>query len=419
MSDRRSANRGEGTRRLRILTVAACPLPCPRGTPIRIQRTADALARRGHDVRVVTYHLGREGEDLAARVHRIRDVPFYRRTQPGPDPVKLLLLDPMLARLADRVARHERPDVIHAHHYEGFLVGLFVASRTGAPVVFDAHTLLESELPSYLPRVPASLKRRLGCSLDARLTGRADHVVAVTGRLADRLIELEAVQPDGVTVVPNGVDLSAFSSVPIARPGNTPGDERTVVFAGNLTAYQGLETLLEAIRMVRERRPATRLLVVSEFATSAAKSLVRSLGLTEAVDFVEADFRELPELLARGDVAVSPRTDCDGLPQKILNYMAAGRAIVAFNGCAPGLEHGTSGWLVSEPKPERLSEAILHLLDRPDLARRLGRAAREEVRRRFSWSTTAARLEDVFTRVLNADRPDSAFDPSERSRASA
>lgn len=414
MTDRRLTNGGDGSGRLRILTVAACPLPCPRGTPIRIQHTADALATRGHDVRIVTYHLGREAEDGAARVHRIGDVPFYRRTQPGPDPVKLLLLDPMLARRAARVARRQRPDLIHAHHYEGLIVGLIVSSRIGAPVVFDAHTLLESELPSYLPALPGSLKERLGRILDRRLPARSDHVVAVTERLADRLVELGAVRPDGVSVVPNGVNLSGFSSVPITPPGGSSGDGKTVVFAGNLTAYQGLDRLLEAIRMVRERRPATRLLVVSEFPTDAARALVRSLGLTDAVDFVEADFRALPELLARGDVAVSPRTGCDGLPQKILNYMAAGRAIVAFSGCAPGLEHGRNGWLVSGPEPELLSEAILHLLDRPGLARRLGRAAREDVRRRFSWSTAAARLEEAFARVLDGDRPDPASDASER-----
>lgn len=419
MLDRRSTNRGDRGEQLRILTVAACPLPCPRGTPIRIQRTADALATRGHDVRVVTYPLGRERENGAARLHRIGSVPFYRRTQPGPDPVKLLLLDPMLARLAARVARDQGPDVIHAHHYEGLIVGLFVSSRTGTPVVFDAHTLLESELPSYLPAVPASLKERLGRLLDTRLPGRANHVVAVTERLANRLVEVGAVRPDGVSVVPNGVDLSGFSSVPITRRGGTPGDGYTVVFAGNLTAYQGLERLLEAMRMVRERRPATRLLVLSEFPTDAARSLVRSMELREAVDFVEADFQALPELLARGDVTVSPRTDCDGLPQKILNYMAAGRAIVAFSGCAPGLEHGRSAWLVSEPNPEALSEAIIHLLDRPDLARRLGRAAREEVRRRFSWSTAAARLEEVFTKVVNANRSGPAADPPERTGAPA
>jgi len=43
---------------LRIAMIAACPFPWPRGTPIRIHRIAEAVARRGHAVHVVTYHLG-------------------------------------------------------------------------------------------------------------------------------------------------------------------------------------------------------------------------------------------------------------------------------------------------------------------------------------------------------------------------
>src|SRR5690242_4427588 len=103
---RRSSRRGSSrprsrfrmTDRLRVAVVAACPFPWPRGTPIRIERIADAVARRGHAVHVVTYHLGEDSGNSPFRVHRIRDVPTYRRTGPGPTLRKLLQLDPLLAR---------------------------------------------------------------------------------------------------------------------------------------------------------------------------------------------------------------------------------------------------------------------------------------------------------------------------------
>ncbi|HET6798440.1 MAG TPA: hypothetical protein VFH40_14870, partial [Gemmatimonadales bacterium] len=82
---------------LRIAMIAACPFPWPRGTPIRIHRIAEAVARRGHHVHVVTYHLGQDLADPPFVMHRIRDVPGYRRTDPGPTLRKLFQLDPMLA----------------------------------------------------------------------------------------------------------------------------------------------------------------------------------------------------------------------------------------------------------------------------------------------------------------------------------
>lgn len=57
--------------------VAACPLPYPRGTRVRILRMAEALARRGHEVHVVTYHLGAGELSPMLHVHRIRDVPTW------------------------------------------------------------------------------------------------------------------------------------------------------------------------------------------------------------------------------------------------------------------------------------------------------------------------------------------------------
>ena len=56
---------------MRIAMVAACPFPWPRGTPIRIHRMAEALGRRGHDVHVVTYHLGGPTPTPHMTVHRI------------------------------------------------------------------------------------------------------------------------------------------------------------------------------------------------------------------------------------------------------------------------------------------------------------------------------------------------------------
>ena len=90
---------------LRIAMIAACPFPWPRGTPIRIHRIAEAVARRGHAVHVVTYHLGEDLADPPFVVHRIRDVPAYRRTDPGPTVRKLFQLDPMLAGLLRRLHR--------------------------------------------------------------------------------------------------------------------------------------------------------------------------------------------------------------------------------------------------------------------------------------------------------------------------
>ena len=94
------------SRSFRVAMVAACPFPAARGTPVRIQRMAEVLGQRGHEIQLVTYHLG---DPLPAappyRLYRTRRLPTYQKQSPGPALQKLLVVDPFLARLLRRVDR--------------------------------------------------------------------------------------------------------------------------------------------------------------------------------------------------------------------------------------------------------------------------------------------------------------------------
>ena len=393
-------------RRYRIAMIAACPFPHPRGTPIRALRMAEALANRGHEVHVGTYHLGDEPFSAPFHIHRIPRVPTYRNADPGPTYQKLFLLDPLLRRTIDRLLRDHAIDVIHAHHYEGLLIAQSIPSARRPPVVYDAHTMLESELPYYGLALTGWMKRSIGRKLDRRLPGRAAHVISVTELLRDRLVEIGAVPPERVTVVHNAVEDSFFGVAPAARPAGT----RTVVFAGNHAAYQGIELLLDAFGRVASRRSDVRLMLVTGSPLGEYEGLVRQLGIADRIDLVTADLAELPAYLRAADVAVNPRVECDGIPQKLLNYMACGCPVVSFAGSAAHLQHGRTGWVVPGADTAAMAEGILRLLDDRQLARRLGEAASEQVRTEYSWDSSATLAEQVYARVL-AEAP-CAVEPS-------
>lgn len=383
-------------RRYRIAMIAACPFPHPRGTPIRAFRMAEALADRGHEVHVGTYHLGEEPPSARFHVHRIPRVPTYRHSDPGPTYQKLLVLDPLLRRKLDSVLREHEIDIIHAHHYEGLLIAQSIPSARRPPVIYDAHTLLESELPYYGLAMSRWMKRSIGRALDRRLPGRAAHVISVTDVLRDRLVDMGAVTADRISVVENGVEASFFGVAPVVRADGM----RTVVFAGNHAAYQGITFLLEAFRQVASRRSDVRLLLVTGSSLGEYEGLVRELEIGDRIELVECDLAELPAYLRAADVAVNPRVECDGIPQKLLNYMACGCPIVSFAGSAAHLRHGATGWIVPSADTTAMAEGILRLLDDRDLARRIGNAAREQARRDYSWDRTAEKAEAVYARVL-------------------
>ncbi|MGH8223090.1 MAG: glycosyltransferase family 4 protein, partial [Woeseiaceae bacterium] len=160
----------------------------PRGTPIRILRLSEALAGRGHEVHVAAYHLGSGPVGNGVQVHRIRDIPSYRKLGPGPSYRKVLQVDPALGGLLRRMLRDHAFDVIHAHHYEGLLVG--AAARIGrrVPLVFDAHSLVAAELPYFPLGLPFRAKAAFGQIMDNALPRLADHTVCVTDVIRDALV---------------------------------------------------------------------------------------------------------------------------------------------------------------------------------------------------------------------------------------
>jgi len=387
---------------LRIAMIAACPFPAARGTPIRIQRIADALSRRGHDVNVFTYHLGSSGAH-PFQIHRIAAVRTYQREAPGPNYQKLLLLDPLLAIKLVRSLRASRYDLIHAHHAEGLLTALPSRWLFRMPLVFDVHTLLESELPYYPLGLPRRLLARIGRAMDRSLPARSDHVIAVSDTIRAALEKTCTSRGIEISVIPNGVE-EEFFAAGMDRAVERNASAPNMVFAGNLAAYQGIESLLRAFAFARRAQPNLRLRILTDDSFDAYEPLANELGIRDGINIARVGLPELPRELAAADVAVNPRSDSTGLPQKLLNYMASGCPIVSFPSSTRHIAHERNCLLVEDRDESGLARAILRLLEHPELAHQLGSAARACARAEFGWDQTAGRIEQVYEGVLQARR---------------
>ena len=390
--------------RFRIAMVAACPMPARRGTPLRVERLAEALAARGHHVELITYHVADGPQPLSVPVHRIFRRAVYWHMPVGPSFRKLALYDPALSWKLSRVLSTRRFDVIHAHHVEGLLVALPLRLRHHMPLVYDAHTMLSAELPSYATGLTRSAFAVLGSWLDGVLPRRADEVVAVTTDIRDRLVGAHGLEPGRISVVTNGVETDCFR---VEAPPRRDGFVR-LIYTGTLAPYQNVDLLLEAFARARRVRQDLRLSFSVSSSFEPYEATARRLGVREDIDVWADGFGELPARLAAAAIAVLPRTSCPGIPQKLLNYMAAGKAIVASAGSAKVLEHEKTGLVVADGDVDGFAAALLRLAGSPELGETLGRRARETVEREFSWQGAAEKLEPVYARL--AARAQSARD---------
>jgi glycosyltransferase involved in cell wall biosynthesis len=386
---------------MRVLMIAACPFPARRGTPLRIQRLAEALALRGLEVHLVAYHVTDGSDPLALPVERIFNRTVCRALPPGPTLAKLLLYDPALAvRVASALDR-QPADIIHAHHCEGLLAAVYGGWRYRVPLVFDAHTLLAPELPSYRIGLGQRVSRHLGGWLDGLLPRMADHTLAVTDDIRDCLITQHGINPNSVSVAMNGVELERFT-IAAAAPGNPheSAGARRLIYSGTLAPYQGIDLLLRAFAIVRRSHPEVRLDICTDSPFAPWEPLAAELNITGGINLVKGDLETLPQRLAEASVALLPRPVCPGIPQKLLNYMAAARPIVAFAGSAKTLVHEKTGLVVPGDDPSAFAAAILRFLDAPDHAASLARAARDWVATNCSWTRTAADVEAAYLRLL-------------------
>jgi len=348
-------------------------------------------------VDVFTYHLGESSADDQFEIIRSASLPTYRKLSPGPSIQKLLLVDPLLTAKLFSGLRKTRYDVVHAHHYEGLLTASVATRGRRLPVVYDAHTLLGSELPYYRTGLPQGFIAKVGRRLDRWLPRLADHVVSVTQTIRDKLLAT-GMAPDQVSVVTNGVEYEMFD--PVDSEASDAADTPTLIFTGNLASYQGIDHLLKAFARVISQRDRVRLLLVTQSSFEPYEELARELGVRGHIEFSSATFAEHPRLLAASNIAVNPRVDADGIPQKLLNYMAASCATVSFEGSAPCVEHGKTGWTVANGDTDAFADGVLKLLDEPEFARQLGRRAREAVLANFTWDIAAERCETIYRRLI-------------------
>jgi len=389
--------------------LAPTPFFADRGCHVRIYEEARALSRRGHQVEILTYHLGREVAGL--QVRRIRDFPWYQKLSAGPSPHKLYL-DAFLLALAARRRREFAPDLIHAHLHEGCLIGHLLRLGRRLPLVFDYQGSLADEAVSHGLVREGSLGHRFLGRVEAGINRRADFILVSSGPLAAHLAGRPA--GDRVAVIGDGVDGGLF------RPGRDPGlrrrlgiseDALLVVFLGLLTPYQGVDLLLLSARLAGTEDPRLHFLVMGYPDEARYQERAREMGLAGRATFTgRINYFEASRYLAAGDLAVAPkicRTESNG---KLLNYLACGLPVVAFD-TPVNREILRENAVYAELKPEdaeqsarNLAGALLALARDPGRRRQLGEAGRRLAEQDYSWDRSAARIEEIYRRLLAGGR---------------
>ncbi|MGE0452859.1 MAG: glycosyltransferase [Vicinamibacteria bacterium] len=318
---------------------------------------------------------------------------------------RVYLLAPLVAfALRAELGRRllaRRYDVVHAHWVvPNAAMGLGVVRAHGVPLVVSLHG---SDV--YLAE-----KNALAGAFARRALEAAGAVTACSADLAERALALGA-PPARLRSVRYGVDLERFA--PAAADGElrarlgAPADALLVFAIGRLVEKKGFAVLVEAAA-----KTGVRLHVAIAGAGDLAPALrERAAALGAPVTLVGPLGHDLvPRALRAADVVAVPSVvdragNVDGLPNTLLEALAAGRPLVASRvaGIPEVVEDGRNGVLVAPGDPDALAAALRRLAGDPDLRERLGREARRRALSSLGWDAAARAFEECYAQAAALD----------------
>ncbi|MCR5868609.1 MAG: glycosyltransferase family 4 protein [Aquincola tertiaricarbonis] len=385
------------------------------GQNVYVSQVARALAAMGHHVDVLT----RRDDAALPAVVDVR--PGMRVVHIDAGPPEFVPKEDLLQHMPafTRASRHlmQRSvgyDLLHANFFMSGWVGLALRHIFEVPLVMTFHALglVRREHQGSADTFPAAR-----IDIERRIVQGADRLIAECPQDRDDLVRLYGAQPETISTVPCGVDLSMFGPRDRAQARRRLGlreDEFVVLQLGRLVPRKGIDNVIRAVGLM-DRALKPRLLVVGGESVepderrtpeiARLRAVARDAGVEDLVTFTgRRDVAELPDYYAAADVFVTtPAYEPFGITP--LEAMACGTPVVgsAVGGIQYSVVDGVTGYLVPPKHPAALAERLSWLCANPALRGALGRAGMARVRSQFTWDRVASQLAEVYQEVCEAD----------------
>lgn len=289
-----------------------------------------------------------------------------------------------------------RPNVVYERYACANAAGVLAKAGYGIPLILEINAPLVLERQQHEGGL--ALARLLGAA-ERFVFRRADRCLVVSTPLAE-YVASRGVPEERIEVMPNGAAAGDFdpadSGARIRRRHDLDG-KLVVGFCGVLRPWHGVEMLVEAVAGFLPGE-ARVLLIGDGPSAGAVMALARGLGLENRVHVTgRIPHAEMPAHLAACDITVSPRATFYASPMKIVEYMAAGRAVVAprMPNIADLVDDGRTGLLFEPESAASLGGTLARLAADADFRRSLARAARREVESRLDWRNNAQRIVEI------------------------
>ena len=297
----------------------------------------------------------------------------------------------------------------HGHHYDlihdnqSLSYGMLDIQDMGLPLVTTVHHPITSDLRIALGAARNWRERLLirrwhsFLNMQKKVIKQLHNIVTVSDCSRQDIARDFGLQPAGISVAHNGIDIDTFTPLPEVERNPL----RLMATCSADAPLKGLRYLLRAYARLLERYPDLELLLISKPNPGGkTEQLVKHLGIEDKVQFVNGiSTAQMVSYYAEATIAVVPSVyEGFGLPAG--EAMACGVAVVSTDGGALPEVVGDGGVIVPAKNVDALVTAIDDLLQNPQKCAELGARAKQRIEDHFCWHVCAQQMTEYYRQVM-------------------
>jgi glycosyltransferase involved in cell wall biosynthesis len=276
-----------------------------------------------------------------------------------------------------------------------------IAKLTGSRCVFEKHSDPASHREGLVKNVVLWGYRQV----EAFTIRRSDAVIGTGLGLVDLIRQIAPASiVHHIFDIPSSLAEADEDKVNVIRSvlQRAPADI-VITYVGSFAVYQGIDLMFESMPIVLREHENARFVIIggSDEEIAERKAWLSLQGIDDAVKFVgKIPPDELPNYLVASDVLLSPRIAGNNTPLKLLDYLKAGRAIVATDNQSNRLILDDSNAMLVEPTPEAYAEGIAHLVEEESSRSRLAAKGHSLIATIYNFEQFKDRLKKCYEELL-------------------
>ena len=369
----------------------------------RVKKEIATLKKAGHNIILVA----RNTEPRLKINEKLENCKIHRITLPIPKKVNYLNGGLYYMRYVWRsykYAKKKKFNIIHCHDIYTLPIGILLRRKAKKPLIYDCHEhyqdLVVEEIK--IPQFIRHLVKKLVQASEFFMCNSAGAIITVDERLKNKFIE----RYEKVEIVANYPD----KGFDIANIEQTSGESK-LIYGGGINRQRGIMAMVKGLKIVKEKKPDVKLLVLGEFKDDSR----------DEVELVLKDNGRGNNVIFKGGVTpedamkhYSEANVClallqptqrfkDAVPIKLFEYMLCARPVIIsdFPDNRKIVESAKCGFLVDPTNIEDISDKILWLLDNSEKSREMGENGRRAALNRYNWESQSGVLIELYKNILN------------------